>query len=305
MKSPNFYRSQVQLLIQALPVVATQMCFALKGGTAINLFLRDLPRLSVDIDLTYVPIKPRTDSLKEIETALANIEQAITRTIPKTSVRQTSPNKIIVRKNNIQIKIETSPVLRGAVHEPSVQTVSDTTEQEFGYAQIQLLGFEDIYAGKICAALDRQHPRDLFDIKHLLDTDGISRNLFETFLVYLISHNRPINEVLVPSLSDISSVFDTEFANMTMEATTLGELTDARNQLIAQIHQHFTEKDRKFLLEFKSGTPDWSLLDLPGIDKLPAVQWKLQNLAKMPRQNHAKALEELERKLGEISDKSN
>ena len=51
------YRRQVQLLIRVLPSIAEEACFALKGGTAINLFVRDMPRLSVDIDLTYLPVR--------------------------------------------------------------------------------------------------------------------------------------------------------------------------------------------------------------------------------------------------------
>ena len=51
------YRNQAQLLVDVLPYVAQQEVFALKGGTAINLFHRDLPRLSVDIDLTYLPVQ--------------------------------------------------------------------------------------------------------------------------------------------------------------------------------------------------------------------------------------------------------
>lgn len=66
----NIYRKQVQLLVRVLPLVDTEKCFALKGGTAINLFYRILPRLSVDIDLLYIPMDDR-------ETALINIKAAL------------------------------------------------------------------------------------------------------------------------------------------------------------------------------------------------------------------------------------
>ena len=66
----RMYSAQVKLLVQALPEVAKETCFALHGGTAINLFVRELPRLSVDIDLTYVPIEPREISLRHINEAL-------------------------------------------------------------------------------------------------------------------------------------------------------------------------------------------------------------------------------------------
>src|SRR5690606_36532122 len=65
------YRAQVELLIRCLPAVANAPDFALKGGTAINLFLRDMPRLSVDIDLTYLPITDRANALTDIRVQLA------------------------------------------------------------------------------------------------------------------------------------------------------------------------------------------------------------------------------------------
>ncbi len=67
----NSYLEQVKLLLEIMPIVARQSCFALKGGTAINLFLSDhIPRLSVDIDLTYLPIQTRGESLEGISQAL-------------------------------------------------------------------------------------------------------------------------------------------------------------------------------------------------------------------------------------------
>jgi predicted nucleotidyltransferase component of viral defense system len=75
------YRKQVALLVKIVPLVAKEVVFALKGGTAINLFLRNMPRLSVDIDLTYLPVKDRASSLKEIDTAMHRIAKEIERGI--------------------------------------------------------------------------------------------------------------------------------------------------------------------------------------------------------------------------------
>jgi predicted nucleotidyltransferase component of viral defense system len=77
MPAAEFYRRQVALLVRALPLVAVETCFALKGGTAINLFVRDMPRLSVDIDLTYVPVGDRKTSLKEIDAAMRRMASRI------------------------------------------------------------------------------------------------------------------------------------------------------------------------------------------------------------------------------------
>src|SRR3984885_2316256 len=105
------YRKHVALLVRILPLIAEEPCFALKGGTAINLFLRDMPRLSVDIDLTYVPVADRASSLKEIGAAMKRIADAITRGLPGARVSASAPKgekgitKLIVRNDEAQIKV--------------------------------------------------------------------------------------------------------------------------------------------------------------------------------------------------------
>ena len=191
------YRNQVALLVRTLPVAAQETCFALKGGTAINLFLRNLPRLSVDIDLTYLPAVNRADSLGDIDGALGRIADHLRGSIAGVRIRpgklrgEDAVNKLFVRDRHVQIKIEVTPVLRGCVYEPERRVVSQIVERQFGYAAMQVLSFADLYAGKLVAALDRQHPRDLFDIRELLMREGIDERLRTAFVVYLISHNRP------------------------------------------------------------------------------------------------------------------
>ncbi len=194
----EIYRRQAALLVKVIPFVATEICFALKGGTAINLFLRDMPRLSVDIDLTYLPIADRASSLKEIDAAMRRIGRHIRNSIPDARVSPSAlsgeacVNKQVVRADGAQIKIEVSPVLRGCVYGPVTRAVSTRVENEFGFAEIQVVSFADLYAGKIVAALDRQHPRDLFDVRDLLANEGIGDELRKAFIVYLLSHNRPM-----------------------------------------------------------------------------------------------------------------
>ena len=69
----SLFYAQVQLLLRVLPFVAQEPCFALKGGTAINLFVREFPRLSVDIDLVYLPSTNRQQALESIKQALDSI----------------------------------------------------------------------------------------------------------------------------------------------------------------------------------------------------------------------------------------
>jgi len=287
-------------LIRVLPHVYQQECFALKGGTALNLFVRDLPRLSVDIDLTYPPQENYQEAKAGIQRHLTMLGESISANIAGSQIENTSDTRLLVRLDDVLVKVELSPVLRETVHGAENREVSGQTEELFGYAQARMLSFNDLYAGKICAALDRQHPRDLYDIKLLFDNEGLSRNLVETFLVYLISHNRPIAELLSPRLKDIRGIYESEFASMTQENVSIKELEAVRLELIAQLQSSLTTNDKEFLLSFKSRQPDWSLLPLEGIADLPAVKWKQLNLEKMSTAKHRLALEKLINTLGSM-----
>ena len=216
----DLYRRQVALLIRILPLVAGEESFALKGGTAINLFVRDMPRLSVDIDLTYVPIAERADSLAAIDAALKRIAERTRSALPDAQVLETSlqkegtVTKLHVRRQDLQIKIDVTPVLRGCVYEPELRFVSPSVENAFGFAEIRVVSFADLYGGKIVAALDRQHPRDLFDVRDLLANEGINEALRRAFIVYLVSHDRPMHEVIAPIRKDISIEFERGFQGM-------------------------------------------------------------------------------------------
>ena len=301
MDPSNRYFKQVQLLVSVIPVVAKQECFALKGGTAINLFVRDLPRLSVDIDLVYLPKQERNDALAGINAGLNAIQVELNkrpgyRVSAVTMAGDGSDIRLIVETVNATIKIEVNPVLRETVHPPKIGRVRDSVEKWFGFAEMPVVDFNDLYAGKLCAALDRQHPRDLFDTMQLLESDGISTELKNTFLVYLLSHPRPIAEVLAPNHLDIESVYENEFRGMTTDPVELDALLQARVDVIDEIHQKLTDVDRKFLLGFKSGRPDWSLFAYPNAENLPAIRWKMKNLKDLSVENaekHKAAVEKL------------
>jgi len=301
MDKNSLYYKQVQLLVRVLPSVAKETCFALKGGTAINLFVRDLPRLSVDIDLVYLPLDDRAVALAHVREALDRIAADILVNIPdctfEASYQNTDALRLHVRQNKLGIKIELSPVLRGSVSTPVMRSVTEKVEGEFGFAEMQLLDLPDLYAGKICAALDRQHPRDLFDVKLLLENEGISADMRRTFIVYLISHNRTMAELLEPTRKNIRALYEAEFINMTTMPVSFAELEDVREQLIKIIQTSLTPAERDFLLGFKSGKPDWSLLELEGIDSLPAVRWKLQNLAKLAEDRRGQLISRLSKVL--------
>lgn len=174
-KRSPYYR-QVALLLKALPIVASERCFALKGGTAINLFIHDFPRLSVDIDLTYIPLESRDCALPNVRAALARIAEVLQHQAGISAALQTNnldEMRIVVSSQEAQIKIEVSPVARGTLYAPEERDVVEAVEDEFGFATIQVVSLADLYGGKLCAALDRQHPRDFYDVKMLLETQGI------------------------------------------------------------------------------------------------------------------------------------
>ena len=286
MAASEQYRRQAALLVRTIPLVAAETCFALKGGTAINLFVRDMPRLSVDIDLTYLPVEDRATSLANINAAMQRLERKIReglRGARMTSSVLKSENivsKIFVEADGVQMKIEVTPVLRGCVYEPKTLSVSRSDEAQFGFAKIQVVSFGDLYAGKLVAALDRQHPRDLFDVRDLLANEGIRPDLRKAFVVYILSHNRPMAEVLAPARLDIAQEFARGFEGMTETAVTLEDLLRAREEFIEELVGKMPEKHRRFLLSVKGEKPEWELLDIPHVEKLPAVQWRLQNFAK-------------------------
>src|ERR1035437_8056388 len=298
------YFQQVQLLLRMLPLIDREKVFALKGGTAINFFWRDIPRLSIDIDLTYLPIKERELSLTEINDSLVSIETRIQRIFPQAKTVQRKPRGaslitgLHIENDNASIKIEANTVLRGSVFPVVKRSLSSKAEELFELsAEVNTLSLEDLFGGKICAALDRQHPRDLFDIKLLLENEGFTEGIRKAFIVYLISPDRPIVELLDPKLLDMEKTFETEFKGMTREEVTVSDLIRARENLIGLIKTSLTEGEKKFLLSFKRIQPEWDLVGIKGIQELPAVQWKLHNLSRMQSEKHNKAYRKLEKYL--------
>lgn len=295
----SIYYKQVQLLTEVLPYVAKEECFALKGGTAINMFVRDMPRLSVDIDLMYLPVEERLISLQHIAESFESIAKDIESSIRDAKVYRLDQrgdetlSKLQVEKNGVRIKIEASPVTRGTVREPEVLSVSARVEEEFGFAETSVVHMDDLYAGKLCAALDRQHPRDFFDVRGLLDNEGISDTLMDVFIVYLISSSQPISKLLRPNLIDIERIYKEQFAGMPIEPMSLEVLEKTRVELINTIHSKLTQDHRNFLIGFKEGNPNWSLLPFERIEDLPSVKWKILNLEKMPKTKRLEAIQKL------------
>ena len=288
------YRDQAQLLIDILPYVAQHKVFALKGGTAINLFHRDLPRLSVDIDLTYVPVNDRNAALRDIDETLDRVASRITHLRPGYTAQRiagggNNETRVIVRGGSgAQVKIETSPVTRGTVRRPVIMTTSEPVTEQFGFVEMRVLAFDDLYGGKLHAALDRQHPRDLFDVKLLYENEGLTEDLFRVFMVYVASSGRPMHELLAPAEPRSIEAYHAEFTGMTRDHVSMEELDQTRQRLHADIRERLTGETASFLLSLHEAEPDFDLIGFPDAAKLPAVRWKLVNLEKLKRDNPRK-----------------
>ena len=246
------YRAQVDLLLRVLPHVAAEPSFALKGGTAINLFVRDMPRFSVDIDLTYLPFDVRADALDGITQAPSL--KAIPGIAAKTQAQSDDHEaKLLCTLQGATIKVEVNTIIRGHLWPVRQMEVTQAVQDEFRkFAAIPVVSHAELFGGKICAALDRQHPRDLFDVHQLFAHEGISDDIRLGFIASLLSHSRPINELIRPHFQDQRTVFDTQFAGMTVEPFTYAEFDAARERLAQQIRTLLTDKDRQFLISFKN-----------------------------------------------------
>ena len=295
------HKKQAAILLSVLEIALKDKRFGLKGGTAINLFYRDLPRYSVDIDICYLPLEDRATSMENIHAILHKISAEIRR-LPRlrvTSSRSLNGRgeaKLQVEDHEVKIKIEPNYILRGNLFPNRNMPISKKAVEEFHvdiYANC--LSFEDVYGGKLCAALDRQHPRDLFDVKVLFENEGITENIKHAFLLYLISGNRPFNEMLMPNHKDISGIYDVDFKEMANTQVTLEELVQARSVLCTEIVKSLNNDDRAFLQSFVRNTPDWHLVKHSKIKDFPAVRWKLLNQQKMSKEKRIRYINAIDK----------
>jgi len=285
------YRAQVSLLVRTIPHVAKAACFALKGGTAINLFDRDMPRLSVDLDLAYLGFEDRETARRKIDEALATIAPSLkAMRLEATLQGNGHEKKLIVSDGPASVKVEPNYTLRGHVFAPVLKGVCATAESDFGYAEMLVLSRPELYGGKLCAALDRQHPRDLFDVSLLL-ADPDDGDLMKGFVAMLLSHNRPAHELLAPIRKDQSATFRREFSGMTELPFAYEDHERTFDALLSFIRKRIGPY-RDLLMAFFSLSTDLPEAGIPNFGALPAIQWKRRNLETLRTANPAKFAEQ-------------
>jgi hypothetical protein len=273
------YEHQVRLLLETLPFIEKETCFALHGGTAINLFDRDMPRLSVDIDLTYIPIESWDETLKNIGFALGRIQHELEKKSAVTVLHQIQACKLMVSSKSAQIKVEVNPVSRGLIGPAEKKVLCKRAQEQFNvFSAMAIVPTGQLYGGKICAALSRQHPRDLFDVKYLLENDGFSPAIKTGFIYCLLSSSSPIHELIRPNLHDQRRTMESQFNGMSRDRFSYADFESTRVKLLNIISENLTTQDKEFILSVKGLKPNWDTYDF---SEFPAIRWKLQNLEKL------------------------
>lgn len=293
MYSPVFAR-KVELLLKLMPFVMNEGVFAVHGGTAINLFVKDMPRYSVDIDLTYTPLAGREESLKDIN---AHLQSIIQHALPQLPGLHVIPNydtcKLLCEYHGYQVKVEVNQTKRGLIGgEAKTLPLSEKAQEEFGlYCEATIVPQTLLYGGKIAAALSRQHPRDLFDVKYM---DLPLSEVREGLIFCLLGSDRPIHESFAPKLIDQRLAIVNQFEGMTDISFSYEDFEQTRAKLITDVRSLMTDGDKQFLLSFESGEPLWDGYEFEYFKNYPSIQWKLLNLTKLKRSNPAKLQSEVD-----------
>jgi predicted nucleotidyltransferase component of viral defense system len=287
------YVQTVNLLLDIAPTVFQTPRFAMKGGTALNLFVQDLPRLSVDIDVVFIDHRTDRDSaLEEIAQEIQRIESAITAMGYETRTRKVHGGdevKLDIFSAEAEVKVEVNFVFRGTVLPIQIRSLSAKTQELFSKnIQAPVLSPSELYGSKLVAAMDRQHPRDLFDVLKMYESHGLTQEILDCFVVYLAGHNRPVHEVLFSNPQPMEETFKNEFLGMTSEPINLDDLLNTQQRLMAELPQALTQNHRNFLLSLVQAAPDWSLMPFNHLQDMPAIKWKLQNLNNLKSKNPTK-----------------
>lgn len=284
------YLDTVRLLIDVAPDVFGPDCFAMKGGTALNLFVRDMPRLSVDIDLVYTPrAVMRSEALAEISGALGKVTKILKKRgldVQGGAMDDGDEVKLFVSRGSVSVKVEANHVFRGTVLPTSkMRLVPAARTLLAADLSVPTLAAEELYGSKLVAALDRQHPRDFFDVIGMYETCGLTPEIIECFVVYLAGHNRPVHEVLFSTDKNMAVAFQNEFEGMPVKPVSLEELTEARARLRRDILAGISESQKRFLLSLVTLDTRWELLRCTHANELPALRWKIKNLEELRRKN--------------------
>lgn len=291
------YVNTVRLMLGIAPIIFETPSFAMKGGTALNLFVHDMPRLSVDIDIVFTDRRlSRDDAIGAITEELGRAKEKIegdgltTRSSTASGSAKGEDVKLTVMSDDASVKVEVNYVfrVRGTLLDPVRRDLVPSAEEQFATRiTVPTLHDSELYGSKLVAALDRQHPRDLFDVMRMYALFGLRGDIVDAFVGYLIGHNRPVHEVLFGRKKPMSDIYDSDFVGMTVNPVGLDELEATQDRLHHELPAALTSHHREFLLSLVRAEPDWSLMPYGHLNELPAIRWKLQNLETLKKKKPA------------------
>jgi predicted nucleotidyltransferase component of viral defense system len=281
----SIYSEQVRLLLRILPILYKERDFAILGGTAINLFVKDMPRYSIDIDLTYIPLEERESSLQNINDKLLIISENIKRAIPFVKIKIV-PDKLLCMLVASTVKIEVNGIKRGLIGDTEDMTLCQRAQQEFEmFCRARVVSLTQLYGGKIGAALSRQHPRDLFDYKYM--TINSFESIRHGLIFNILSSQKSVLELLSPNPISQMQALENQFRGMTDLPFTYNDYELTRQALILFVNSNLTNDDKEFLISFESANPKWEN-SVYHFAHYPSIKWKLMNLSKLKENNPTK-----------------
>ena len=292
------YKKQVALLLRILPLVYKITDFAVHGGTAINLFHQNMPRYSVDIDLTYIPIEPRTASLEKINQHIGELKTSIERAIPGIHVVHKSEVwKLQCTHDGATVKIEVNGTKRGILGEVEIMELCPKAKEEFqASCKARIVPYSQLYGGKIAAALSHQHQRDMFDCKYM--KDQTLEDVKDGFILCLLGSDKPIVESLSPNNINQEEALENQFKGMSDIPFTYADYEQTRESIIKKVNDCLANTDKEFLVSVVEGSPQWEKCCADDLSRYPAIQWKLLNICKLKKQTPAKHKEGIDKLKG-------
>ena len=194
-----------------------------------------------------------------------------------------------IESNGTSVKVEINKIGRGTLLPPVSMTLCEKAADFFDCdLTLPLLAPEEIYAGKFMAALSRQHPRDLYDVREFFRHKEITPLLADCFVAYLLMGKEPLHEALFSPDNLEKTSFTKNTEGMLLSPCSWDDLLPVRHQLQFALIESITEKHKQFLLSFVNASPDFSLMPFPHLKDMPSVKWKLKNLRKLKSQNPEK-----------------
>lgn len=215
----------------------------------------------------------------------------------KKEIEQAVPGIKVIHKSNVwklecfkdstKIKLEVNGTKRGVIEPPVVMQLCESAKEAFHlncYANI--VSWSQLFGGKLCAALSRQHPRDLFDCRRI--TAEEFESVKPGFMLCLLGSDKPIVESFAPNSIDQSEAMENQFNGMTDTPFSYQDYEETRSRLIEIVNGGLTEDDKEFLISFEEGNPDWSKCCAGNLEAYPSVKWKLQNIDSLKKKNPKK-----------------